>query len=289
MARGIRGRLGLSIALVALSACGGGAAPGAGITSATPDAGLAGSLGSAVAQSGTLLIATDASEAPDEFIAADGHTIVGMEADLATALAQVLGLKAQLVNTLFARIVQGVASHRYDLGISSMAVTAERRQSADFVAYFRAGLSVFVNATNGPHIASLSDLCGHRVAVESQTDELLQVRMQDDSCRAKGRQGVTVDPHPDEYTATLALTSGHDDACVAPYPVAAYQVQQWGGQLVLSTTSFSGVYGIVLPKGSALEPAVVRAMNDLISSGLYAQILGRWGLQAGAVTTSAAN
>ena len=274
------------IALVALSGCGSSLGPGAGITTATPDAGLAASVQSALAEGDTLTVATDASEAPDEFIATDGHTIVGMEADLATALGQVLGLKTRLVNTLFARIVQGVAAHKYDIGISSMPVTAERRQSADFVAYFRAGLSVFVSAASGPHISSLSDLCGHSVAVETQTDELLQARAQDGLCRAGGRPGVTVDPYPDEYTATLACSGGHDDVCVAPYPVAAYQVQQWGGQLVLSTTSFSGVYGIALPRGSALLPALLRALDDLISGGQYAQILAKWGLAAGAVSSS---
>lgn len=274
------------VALVALSACGSSSAPGAGITAATPDAAAAGSAQSALAQSGTLTVATDASEAPDEYFASDGRTIVGMEADLATALGQVLGVQTKLVNTLFSRIVQGVTAHRYDVGISSMPVTAARRQSADFVAYFRAGLSVFVNASNGPHIQSMSDLCGRRVAVESQTDELQQARIQDGECRAGGHPGVSIDPYPDEYTATVALTSGHEDACIAPYPVAVYQVQQWGGQLVLSTTSFAGVYGIALPKGSALAPVLVRAVNDLISGGQYAQILAKWGLQEGAVSTA---
>ena len=56
----------------------------------------------------------------------DGHTVVGMDADLAKALGQVLGLKVNVVNATFDTIIPGLASGKYDLGMSSFTDTKER-------------------------------------------------------------------------------------------------------------------------------------------------------------------
>ena len=59
---------------------------------------IAASVPSSVKSKGTLVVAMDATYPPNEFVAPDGTTIVGMDADLANALAQTMGLKAQLTN-----------------------------------------------------------------------------------------------------------------------------------------------------------------------------------------------
>ena len=80
----------------------------------------------AIKSKGTLTVAADASYAPNEFIGADGHTVEGMDADLAKALAGVMGLKAKVVNATFDSIIPGLAAHKYDLGMSSFTDTKER-------------------------------------------------------------------------------------------------------------------------------------------------------------------
>src|SRR3954464_5317098 len=69
---------------------------------------------------GTLLVATAATYAPNEFIRPGGHVIVGMDADLARALAAVMGLRAKMVDVRFDTIIPGLASGRYDVGMSSI-------------------------------------------------------------------------------------------------------------------------------------------------------------------------
>ena len=64
----------------------------------------------AIKSKGTIAIAMDATYPPDEFIASDGSTIVGMDADLATAISQVMGLKPKLVNVTFDDIIPGLQS-----------------------------------------------------------------------------------------------------------------------------------------------------------------------------------
>src|SRR6058998_1914570 len=62
---------------------------------ATVDKSAAALVPSKVKNKGTLVVAADATYAPNEFIAPDGKTVQGMDADLAQALAKTLGLKAK--------------------------------------------------------------------------------------------------------------------------------------------------------------------------------------------------
>src|SRR6185503_18586242 len=73
-----------------------------------PDARIAAEVPAAVRASGTLRIATSATYPPNEFVMPNGRTVVGMDADLARALAGVMGLRPRIVNTRFDTIVHGV-------------------------------------------------------------------------------------------------------------------------------------------------------------------------------------
>ena len=115
---------------------------------------------------GTLVVATDATYAPNEFIGTDGKTVSGMDPDLAAALGSALHRKVKVVNATFDAIIPGLASGKYDLGMSSFTDTKAREKVVDFVTYFSAGTSFYVKASGGPTINSLADLCGHSVAVE---------------------------------------------------------------------------------------------------------------------------
>ena len=80
----------------------------------------------AIKSKGTLTVAADATYPPDEFIASDGKTVIGMDADLANALASIMGLKASVQNVTFDAIIPGLAAGKYDLGMSSFTDTKER-------------------------------------------------------------------------------------------------------------------------------------------------------------------
>src|SRR6201995_1332656 len=67
-------------------------------TTASPgaDAAIAAEVPAAIKSKGTLTVASDATYAPNEFVASDGHTVVGMDADLMKALAAAMGLKVKI-------------------------------------------------------------------------------------------------------------------------------------------------------------------------------------------------
>jgi polar amino acid transport system substrate-binding protein len=244
----------------------------------------------AIKSKGSLTVAADATYAPNEFIGSDGHTVVGMDADLAKALGQVMGLKVNLVNATFDTIIPGIASGKYDLGMSSFTDTKARQQTVNFVTYFVAGTSFYVKTSGGPNITSLADLCGHKVAVEKGTTQQADATAQSKKCKSAGKPAVSLQIFNDQNAVNLALSSGRAEVAMADSPVAAYQVKKSGGTFKLSGKSYgTAPYGIAMAKNSGLDKPVLAAMKVLIANGTYGKILKKWGIQAGAITNPVIN
>jgi len=253
------------------------------------DAAIAATVPAAV-KSGGLKVAADASYAPNEFVAKDGKTVVGMDADLAKAIAAVLGVKATIVNAGFDSIIPGLSAGKYNVGMSSFTDTKEREKTVDFVTYFSAGTSFYVKASGGAAINGLADLCGKKVAVEKGTTQADDAAAQSKKCTTAGKPAVTVLVFPDQNGANLALSSGRAEVVMADSPVAAYAVKQSNGQFKLSGTTYgTAPYGIAIPKNSGLAKPVLAAVTKLIADGQYKKILTTWGVQDGAITTPVIN
>ena len=234
-------------------------------------------------------MALDATYAPDEFVAADGKTIVGMDGDLATAIGQVLGLKVNLVNATFNTIIPGLTSSKYDLGASSFTDTKEREKQVDFVTYFTAGEGFYVLANSTASFNGLDSLCGHKVAVESGTTEETDGQAQAKTCTSGGKATVTLLSFQDQNAANLAVSSGRADVGFLDSQVASYVVAQSNGQFKVVGQPFSTApYGLAMAK-NGMAPAVLAAVKSLMSSGIYTQILTKWGVQAGAITNPVIN
>lgn len=237
----------------------------------------------ALKSKGTITVAADASYAPNEFIGPDGHTVVGMDADLSKALAQVMGLKANVVNATFDTIIPGLAAGKYDMGASSFTDTKEREKTVDFVDYFIAGESFITKASGGATISGISDICGKAVAVEKGTTEETDAGTQSKKCTSAGKPAVKVLSFADQNAANLALSSGRADLGFLDSPIAEYQVKQSNGQFKLVGAAYANApYGLALPKGSS-APAVLAALKVLMQNGTYSSILTHWGLTSGAI------
>lgn len=259
-------------------------------TPATPagaDAKVVALVPASVKSKGTLTVAADASYAPDEFFASDGHTVIGMDADLAKALAAKMGLKANVQNAVFETIIPGLASGKYDIGASSFTDTKEREKTVDFVTYANVGESFFTKASGGTDISSIADICGKTVAVEKGTTEQDDATKQGAKCKSAGKPGVTVLTFQDQNGANLALQSGRAQLVFADSPPAAYAVKQSNGQFKLVGSEYAAApYGLALAKGSGLDKPVLAALEDLMSDGTYQSIFKKWGLPAEAMISN---
>jgi polar amino acid transport system substrate-binding protein len=287
----------VALCLVALAGCGSSndngsktkssAASSTGAASGAANPAVAAKVPAKFKSKGSLIVAADASYAPNEFIGDDGKTVEGMDADLAKALASEMGLKAQVKNATFDSIIPGLASNKYDLGMSSFSDTKEREKTVDFVTYFSAGTSFYVKAQGGPTVNTLADLCGKTVAVEKGTTQQTDAEAQGKKC---GGRAVKVMTFPDQNGANLALSSGRAQVGMADSPVAAYQIKQSGGQFKLVGQPYgTAPYGIALPKNSGLAAPVKAALEELMKNGQYMSILKRWGIASGAIDNPTIN
>jgi polar amino acid transport system substrate-binding protein len=259
------------------------------IPAVTKDSKVAAELPAAVKQKGTLSAAADASYPPNEFLKPGSKKIIGFDADLADALGKVMGVKLNLQNVTFDAIIPGMASKKYDLGISSFTDTREREKTVDFVTYFEAATSFFGRKSGAPKINGLADLCGHTVAAEKGTTQVDDATAQGKKCKKAGKPGVKVLAFPDQNGANLALSSSRAEVGMADSPVASYQVLHTGQFKLLGKDYGPFPYGIALQKGSGLGKPLQDALKALIKNGAYAAIMKKWDIQRGAIKTPKIN
>ncbi|PMC69166.1 ABC transporter substrate-binding protein [Corynebacterium aurimucosum] len=228
---------------------------------------------------GVLTVGTNPPFAPFEFKDSDG-SIIGLEMDLANAVAQVLGLEFQPVEQDFSMILPAVQAGQIDLGGSGFTDTDERRENFDFVDILYAGIQ-WAKLTDGPNEVDPSNPCGLTVAVQrttvSETDDL---RPKQEACDGD----LTILPYDTSDNAALAVLMGRADALSADSPVSAWAVNRSDGRMSMVGEMFDAApYGFAVPKDSDLGPAVAAALQHLIDTGAYAEILNKWGVDEGLV------
>jgi polar amino acid transport system substrate-binding protein len=263
----------------------------------TKDDTIAAALPDKYKQSGTIVVATDASYAPNEFLQEGSNDPIGMDIDLANALGQVMGLKVTIEPASFDGIIAGINAGRYDMSLSSFTDTKAREESVNFVTYFNAGTSTMVLAGNPQNIKTITDLCGRPVGAENGTTQLdlLNDATVDGSvvkaCTDAGKPAPVAQGFPKQTDVNSALAAGRIDAYMADSPVVAYAVKQTGDKFEkVGDDQGTAPYGIALPKDpAALTTTVQQAMQKLIDSGAYQKILDNWGVSSGAITTSVVN
>lgn len=271
------------VAAFVASACGGGEEkPAASPTTpaaASPTASLA--AGVPELSDGTLDIGSDIAYAPIEFYEEGTQTAAGLDVDLATAIADELGVKVNFINTGFDGLIGALQAKRFDIIMSSMTVTEKRQQEIDFIPYFTAGTGILVQAGNPKDIQSLADLCGKSVAVQLGTIQVDQLDAQNEQCTDK----ISITTFDQNPLAVEQLRLGRADAVTADYPVAANDARLSEGALEIAGPQFEAApYGIGLRKDSTeLNAALTTALQSIMDNGQYDKILADWNLEAGSI------
>jgi polar amino acid transport system substrate-binding protein len=292
---GRRAILGVAVAAaltLTTAACGSesedptGSAP---VASASADTSLSDKVPADLKTAGKLIIGTDSTYAPNEFLDSDGKTVIGFDVDLFNAVAQKLGLTTEWQSSAFDAIIPGVSSKKYNVGVSSFTINAERLKEATMVSYFQAGTQWA--AKSGTTI-NADDACGKKIAVQTATVQVDDITARSKKCTDAGKAKITIDQYQAQSDATNAVVTGKDDAMLADSPICAYAVKQTNGQLALVGEIYdSAPYGYVLPKDQAdsLGAAIEGALAALIADGTYKTILAKWGVEAGGLTDPAVN
>ena len=245
----------------------------------------------AIRQRGSIRLATDPSYAPMESYAPDGRTIIGFDADLAAALGSVTGIQVEMVAADFGSALDETVRGTYDGVLSSMTDTAEREKQVDFIDYFTAGTAVVVQRGNPQGISDLKDLCGKVVAVEKSTVQADLLRRSQRGCGADKMELRTFRTNAD---ALLQVRTGRAVAILNDYPPAAYlatDARTRAYYQLASTVQYEpGLLGLAVAKdNTGLRDALRAALDVLIRSGRYTELVQRWALTDGALATSSIN
>jgi len=293
----VRMKLGLvaaSVAALGLSACGSDSLSGEPAGSSAPsvsvsqDQDLSAKLPESIKSAGVIKVGTDASYAPNEFLAGDGKTVQGMDVDVFNAVAAKFGVKAEYQPADFGSIINGVNGKKYDIGISSFTINEERKKAVTMVSYFSAGTQ-WATAKGNPEGVDPENACGKTIAVQTDTvQDTDDLPARNKKC---GGNEIKVLRYSGQDQATNAVVTGKADAMLADSPVVAYAVKQTGGKLeTLGEIYEAAPYGYVLPKAETeFADAIVEALKAIEADGAYEAALKKWGVEQGAISDFAVN
>lgn len=221
----------------------------------------------AQAQDNVLRVGTDATFPPMEFVENGKRT--GFDIELTEALAKAMGKKVEWIDIDFKGLIPGLISKRFDMAVSAIYITDERKKVVDFTdPYYAGGLVAMVKDGN-TSIRKLGDLDGKKVTVQVGTKSVGYLQQNFPKV-----QRVEVEKNQEMFNL---VDIGRADAAVTGKPAAFQYVRTRPGLRVLDEQLTTEEYGMALRKDTPeLTKAVNAALAKLKADGTYAAIVKKW-------------
>ena len=219
------------------------------------------------AQGNVLRVGTDATFPPMEFVENDKRT--GFDVDLVEALAKTMGKQIEWIDIDFKGLIPGLISKRFDMAVSAIYITDERKKVVDFTDPYYAGGLVVLTKSGNTAIRKLSDLDGKKVTVQVGTKSVGYLQEHYPKV-----QRVEVEKNQEMFNL---VDIGRADAAVTGKPAAYQYVRTRPGMRVLDEQLTTEEYGMALRKD---EPELTKSINaalaKLKADGTYAAIVKKW-------------
>lgn len=221
----------------------------------------------------TLIMATNAEFPPYEYF--EGEKIVGIDAEIAEAIADKLGMELTIEHVDFDSVVPGVQSGKYDFGMAGLTVTDERLEQVNFSTSYATGIQVIV-VKEDSDITSVDDLfaegASHTIGVQlATTGDLYTTSDLEDEGLA------TIERYNKGADAIMALTSGKIDCVVIDNEPAKVFVQNNEGLKILETEYVTENYAIAVSKDNTeMMDKINNALDELIADGTVASIIDKY-------------
>ena len=265
---------GLTVAALALTACGGSSstASSAAASSVASSAAASSEAASAAAtelttvEAGKLTMATNAAFPPYE-MTTDAGEFEGIDIETAQAIADKLGLELQIDDMDFDAALLSVQQGKADIVMAGVTVTDERKAVMDFSDSYATGIQSII-VPEGSDIATPDDLAGKKIGTQRGTTGYIYCS--DDF----GDENVVA--YDDGLTAVQALNNGQVDAVVIDNAPAQEFVAANPGLVILDTSYAEEDYAIGMAKGSALEDAINATLEELKADGTLQSIVDKY-------------
>jgi polar amino acid transport system substrate-binding protein len=221
----------------------------------------------------TLIMATNAEFPPYEYYE-DGE-IVGIDAEIAQAIAEKLGMELTIEDMEFDSVIASVQSGKADFGMAGMTVTEEREESVNFTTSYAKGVQVVI-VPQDSSITSVDDLfaegANYTIGVQTSTTGDLYATwdLEDEGL-------ATVERYSKGADAVNALLNDKIDCVIIDNEPAKAFVAANEGLTILDTSYADEDYAICLAKeNTELLDQINTALEELIADGTVQSIIDKY-------------
>lgn len=219
------------------------------------------------ATNGTLRMGTNATFPPYEMVD-DNNNVVGIDPDIAQAVADKLGMKLEIINMEFDALIPALTSDQIDIAFAGMTVNPERAEQVDFTNSYATGIQAII-VPEDSDITKVEDLKDKKVGVQTTTtgDQYCSNDLGEDHVQ-RFESGVI---------ATQALVNGQVDAVVIDNEPAKAYVEANEGLKILETEYAVEDYAAAVAKGNTeLLDKVNGALDELKNEGKLDEIIAKY-------------
>lgn len=223
--------------------------------------------------SAKLTMATEATFPPYEYY--DGDAIVGIDVEVAQAIAEKLGMELEVTDIAFDSIIPGIQTGKYDMGMAGMTVTDERKEQVNFSDSYATGVQVVIVKDDSP-ITSVDDLFADGastvVGTQAGTTGFIYATsdIEDVGLGTVKSFGKTTD-------AVEALKNGQVDCVILDNEPAKALVAANEGLHILDTEYAVEDYAIAIAKENTdLLEKVNKALSELTADGTLQSIVDKY-------------
>ncbi|WP_077609330.1 basic amino acid ABC transporter substrate-binding protein [Clostridium sp. Marseille-P2415] len=253
-----------------LTACGGSGTKTETTAAATGNAGTETKAGEtktaeSEAAGGKLVMVTNAEFPPYEFH--ENNEIVGIDADIAKAIADKLGMELEIQDMAFDSLIPAVQSGKADFTAAGMTVNEDRKKNVDFTDTYAEAAQVII-VKEGSEIAAPDDLTGKKIGVQTGTTGDIY---------AADIDGAEIQRFNKGMDAVMALTQGKIDTVIIDREPAKVFVKENAGLKILDEAFTEEEYAIAVKKGNTeLVEKMNGAIKELKESGELQKIIDKY-------------
>ena len=216
---------------------------------------------------GKLTMSTNAQFPPYEMTTDDGGGFEGIDVEIATAIAEKLGLELDILDMDFDSALLAVQQGKSDIVMAGVTVNEDRLLVMDFTDSYATGVQVVI-VKEGSDVTM--DNMGEGL-IGTQRGTTGNIYCTDDY----GEEHVVA--YDDGFTAVQALVNGQVDCVVIDNAPAQEFVKNNAGLAILDTEYANEDYAIGVNKGnSALLDAINGALEELIADGTVQSIIDKY-------------
>ena len=219
------------------------------------------------AEKEVLTMGTNAAFPPYEMVD-ENNNIIGIDAEIAAAVAEKLGMELEIKDMAFDSLITAVSSGAIDVVLAGMTVTPERAEAVNFSDSYATGIQVVIVA-EGSAIATIDDLAGKKIGVQSGTTG-------DIYCAGDyGEDAVA--RYDNGALAVQALQNGQVDCVVIDNEPAKAFVEANEGLKILDTEFAVEDYAAAIAKeNTELLDKFNTALSELKAEGKIDEIVGKY-------------